>query len=833
MFSKIYKSLSNYNVILNKINLLEFFFKELSNKNIKNKVLYLKNKIKSNIDKYIHVVYSIIREISRRFLGLFHYNVQILGGIMLYNGKISEVSTGEGKTLIAVLPACLYAFINVNIHIITVNDYLVVRDSKWMKLIYNYFNFSIGIIISELSNIYKNKMYNCNILYANNSEVVFDYLRDNVLVNVYEKVQNDLDYVILDEIDSILIDESRTPIVISTSSNCDNILYYKMNFFFNKFFFYYQKKKNKYYIINEKEKQVNLTDLGYLKLEEVLINNKIIENYTNLYNLKNMFLLNIFYAVVKANTLFRKNIDYVILDNKIVIIDENTGRMIKDRRWSDGIHQAIEVKEKLFVSGDNVTLASITYKNYFQLYIKLVGMSGTVYSEYSEFKSIYNIDVLKIPNNKLNVRIDKNDLFFLTRKYKYYSIINDINKCFINTQPVLIGTTSVKSSEYLSDFLNFLCIPHNILNAKFHYNESKIILNAGKFSSVTISTNMAGRGADIILGGNNDIYNIFYFNYKKVVNLGGLKIIGTERHESRRIDNQLKGRSGRQGDPGVSQFYVSLEDDLIRIFISDSNASLLGKLSLKYNEVITNDVINKIIKNAQDNIESRNFEIRKQLLIFDDVVDDQRKIIYNRRNYILISNNVYFMTIDIIMFIVNNILLKYVNYNKINVENLFNFIDFIFFSFGIKINLNNLFDYSLFFDHVINEFLIYYNKKCVNIGFFKFNNFEKMLFINILDIKWREYLNNIEDVKKNINLRYYINKDPKDEYKKETYIYFVNMLYKIKYEYIKILFNTPIDVVLKNIRNNYNVLYNCNINVFFHISYICFCRKGIYLICHS
>lgn len=802
--------LKSYTEKLNLINSIGKDIKILSDVDLKIRSDTLKNNFifkKNNLDNLLPEAYAIVREVAYRVLGMYHYDVQILGGIALYYNKVVEIGTGEGKTLLATMPAYLNSFTKNSVHIITVNDYLAKRDASWMKPIYDFLGLSVGIVVSGLDNISRKDAYSKNIVYGTNNEFGFDYLRDNMIFFSNEKVQGKLCYAILDEVDSILIDEARTPLIISSSSSDDCNIYLIINKLVNYLVPCKKSTVEGDFFIDEKIKQVHLTDNGFAKLEKLLIKADLLDNFSSLYDPNNIGILHIVYSSLKAYYFFKKNVDYIVKDKKILIIDEHTGRMMHDRRWSDGIHQSLEAKENLPIQSENNILASITFQNYFRLYENISGMTGTAYTEKSEFNDIYNLDVVVIPHNKKNIRLDYSDLIFMTKKSKFVSILKDIYKSYISKQPVLVGTVSIEVSEYLSSLLKKNKIKHNVLNAKYHEKEAQIISEAGKLGAVTIATNMAGRGTDIVLGGSNSSENSLY---NEVVSLGGLKIIGTERHESRRIDNQLRGRAGRQGDPGSSQFYLSLEDDLIRIFISDRVASILYKLNVKEDEAIKHDLINKAIENAQRKVESYNFDIRKQLLEFDDVINEQRKVIYERREYLIFSDDVSILIANII----KDVILKVISYNTFKDENnlnsnLYSLIEIFKIEFGVNLDINELSKLntnSLITEFILNKVLIFYNIKFENKNF---NSLCKALFLRVLDIKWKEHLASLEQLKKSIHLRGYANKDPKNEYKIEAFTLFEKMLEDIKYEFVVLLFKFPIeildgDVFFKEKRERFN-----------------------------
>lgn len=806
--SKNDRLLKKYAVTLEKVNLIGLELTELSDLELKNRFFSLKEVFdeKKIVSYFLPYVYAIVREVSFRVLKLKHYDVQILAGIALYEGKIIEVATGEGKTLIATLPVCLFYLYSKSVHVITVNDYLAKRDANWMLPIYNFLNITVGVIYSGMS-IYDKKLeYKSDVVYGTCSEFGFDYLRDNIVVSKEERVQSNLIYAIIDEVDSILIDEARTPLIISLPEKSDNKIY-----------FYIKKIAEKLiniddFILDEKNKQVQLTENGFIKVEELLKKFNLLKFNICLYDVANINLLHDLYAALKALFFFKKDVDYIIKDNSILIIDEHTGRIMDGRRWSDGIHQALEAKENVPIKSENKILASITFQNYFRLYDFLAGMTGTAYTEAVEFSSIYGLDVIVVPTNKKCIRVDNQDLIFLKKDVKFSAVIEDIKKCYFNGQPVLVGTVSIAISEFLSDMLNNFNIKHNVLNAKNHEKESQIIADAGKIKSVTIATNMAGRGTDIILGGKSCSYN--YENYSTVISLGGLKVIGTERHESRRIDNQLRGRCGRQGDPGCTQFYLSLEDDLIRMFISDKISFLLKKINISDNDIISNNLISKSVENAQRKVESYNFEIRKQLLEFDDIFNEQRLVFYNYRNFIIFNSDINVMVHELILDVCEsffNKILNVENLNSFDIVKAINFEFFIEFSYSdsfknIEVLKKSFLDYLLKFYFDRRDFFL---RKVSS-------SFENVLLLNILDVKWREHILNLDYLKKSIHLRGYAAQDPKNEYKKEAFLMFETFFLQAKYEFLLFFLKLPVNAIEENV--NLNIKYDLNELSFTHNS---------------
>ena len=805
-FSKIFKSSNQQELdktknLISAINDKENSIKSLSDSDFREKTANLKKSVKEGtpLESIIPESFALVREAAKRTLGERHYDVQLAGGIILHGGKIAEMKTGEGKTLVSTLPSYLNSLTGRGVHIVTVNDYLAKRDSEWMGKVFNFLGTSTGCITSNLDDILRKKNYNCDITYATNNELGFDYLRDNMKYELNDMVQRDHHYCIVDEVDSILIDESRTPLVISGKVE-DKTNLYPIS---NEFITYLQKND---YELDEKNKNAILTDKGIDKIEKLSIQKKILKN-NNFYDPENLSLVHHINQALKANLLFKKDTDYIVRDGKVQIIDEFTGRVLDGRRFSDGLHQALEAKESVHIEEENQTLASITYQNYFRLYKKLSGMTGTAITEAEEFFDIYKLNVVSIPTNKIMLRKDFNDQIFRTEAEKYNAITNKIIECNVRKQPVLVGTTSIEKSEKISSFLDKKNIRHNVLNAKQHEKEAKIIAEAGKISAVTIATNMAGRGTDIKLGGNkdyvedgkkNDIKKIKE-DELKVKELGGLFIIGTERHESRRIDNQLRGRSGRQGDPGSSIFFISLKDELMRIFGGDSIDGMLKKLGLKENESIDHPWINKAMERAQKKVESRNFDIRKTLIQFDDVMNDQRKVIFSQRLKILKDKNIE----EILEDFLNEVL---INLDKIkNIYQKSN--DKKSYLTSMKNTTGNIInDEKLIFIASLNKEKfaeqikdIYLSKKKERIDVIKNeenNNLEKRIFLQIIDFTWRSHLQYLEQLRQVIGLRSYGQKDPLSEFKKEAFVLFEGLLEKIKNDVIKFLLN--LNIVISN-----------------------------------
>ena len=793
------KELDRIKPLIEAINNQEVNFKALKDEEFKEKTFLLKKNIQEGrkIDSIIPEAFALVRESAKRVLNERHYDVQLIGGIFLHEGKIAEMKTGEGKTLVSTLPAYLNALAGKGVHVVTVNDYLAKRDSEWMGKVFNFTGLSTGCITNELEDEERKKNYNCDITYATNNELGFDYLRDNMKYDLAEMVQRDHHYCIVDEVDSILIDESRTPLIISGRSEDKSNFYILANKFINKL----QKTD---YEIDEKNKNAILTDVGIDKIEKLAIHEGILKN-NNFYDPENLNLVHHVNQALKANFLFNKDVDYIVRENKVQIIDEFTGRVLGGRRFSDGLHQSIEAKENVEIQEENQTLASITYQNYFRLYKKLSGMTGTALTEAEEFFDIYKLNVVAIPTNRPMIRKDYNDQIFRTEKEKYLAITNKIIECHSTGQPVLVGTTSIEKSEKISKNLNEKKIKHSVLNAKQHEKEAKIVAEAGKIGAITIATNMAGRGTDIQLGGNKDFKDDdnqknseqILEEKNKVKSLGGLFIIGTERHESRRIDNQLRGRSGRQGDPGSSIFYISLEDELMRIFGANSIDGMLKKLGLKENESIDHPWINKAMERAQQRVEGRNFDIRKTLIKFDDVMNDQRQVIFSQRLKILKSTDIADTLKSFLDEVINDLLKVKKIYQTTNDKN-------IFLSSIKNISGNVMSDDELinlasdddnqFKEKIQNLFNSKHKERISLVGVNENNDIEKRIFLQIIDFSWRSHLQYLEQLRQVIGLRSYGQKDPLSEFKKEAFSLFEGLLEKIKIDVIKFMLNLNIIV---------------------------------------
>ncbi|MBT7237135.1 MAG: preprotein translocase subunit SecA [Gammaproteobacteria bacterium] len=794
--------LKEYAPLVKKINGLEDKYQKFSQSDFQLETKLLREKFKENndLDCILAEAFALTREASIRTLGLRHFDEQLLGGIALHFGKIAEMKTGEGKTLVSTLPAYLNSLSGQSVFIITVNDYLALRDSEWMGEIFNYLGLSVGTITSSLAPDERKKAYECDVIYGTNNEFGFDYLRDNMTYELNQKVQSKLSYAIIDEVDSVLIDEARTPLVISGSAKESSNLYLKINKVTQ--LLIANNKDDKLFTIDEKQKSVSLTEDGHVQIEEIFVKNNLLQKNETLYDPKNIQLLHLIDASLKANLMYHKDIDYVVENNEIVIIDEFSGRKMPGRRWSEGLHQSVEAKESVKIQNENLTYASITFQNYFRLFDKLSGMTGTADTESIEFQQIYNLEVIVIPSHKKMIRKDHIDQVFLTTKEKYNAIIKDISIIHNTGQPILVGTTSIEASEYISKLLKVQKIKHHVLNAKQHQKEAEIISQAGKLSAVTIATNMAGRGTDIVLGG-KDISNAgatpLLDNPEKIKKIGGLYIIGTERHESRRVDNQLRGRSGRQGDPGESRFYLSLEDNLMRIFASDKVTEIMKKLGMQDGEAIEHKWVSNSIENAQKRVEAYNFDIRKTLLEYDDIANEQRKVIYNQRNDILSSDDLSLIYNNILRFTCDDLVRNYIPLDIPSSQWDYNLINDTFKSdFSIDIDSSGVIEAG---DHNGRETFKKYIQDVINhkieTNLKILSNEDKKelirnIFLSVIDEDWRNHLNAMDYLRQGIGLRSYAQKNPKNEYKRESFEMFEEMLSVNNFETIKILANIKI-----------------------------------------
>jgi preprotein translocase subunit SecA len=822
------RELKRLKPIVERINALEPSMQKLSDAELQRKTVEFKERLEKgeSLDSLLPEAFAVVRETARRVLGMRHFDVQLMGGIVLHQGKIAEMKTGEGKTLVATLPAYLNALTGKGVHIVTVNDYLAKRDAEWMGPIYRFLGLTVGYITSGMDNEERKKAYLCDITYGTNSEFGFDYLRDNMKYSLEDMVQRGHYYAIIDEVDSILIDEARTPLIISGPSEESTDLYYYIDEIVRKL------KKDIHFTVDEKSKSAHLTEEGIAECERLL-------GIKNLYHPRYVRLVHHINQALRAHHLFKRDVDYVVKDGKVIIVDEFTGRLMPGRRWSDGLHQAIEAKERLRIEAENQTLAMITIQNYFRMYEKLAGMTGTAETEAAEFKEIYNLDVVVIPTHKPMIREDLPDLVFRTMKEKFERVVQEIEENYRKGRPVLVGTTSIEKSEILSRMLKKKKIPHQVLNAKHHEKEAQIIAQAGRSHAVTIATNMAGRGVDILLGGNpeglakmqleNEGYDVSQIPerdwyealnmakegkdpttkyperwaqvlYEKVLEcqkdaekvraLGGLYIIGTERHESRRVDNQLRGRSGRQGDPGASRFFLSLEDDLLRLFGSDKIKAFIDKLGLPEGEPLEHPWLSKAIEQAQKKVEAYHFDIRKHLLEYDDVMNMQREVIYSQRKEILKSESIKDWILSLIdetcEELVEETILSERNLQPEEVEALVKRYQEVF-ATPLKLP-ENLTTKSEVLTYLQDFTKQRYEEREKNIGSDLMRNLENYFLLTTIDNLWKEHLLMLDHVKESVGLRGYGQKNPLQEYKKEAYHLFVSLMKRIRETTLSYLF---------------------------------------------
>ena len=850
IFSKIFKSYSEKEVkrimpIIEKINSLEESISKLTDSELRAKTEEFKEQLKNGktLDEILPEAFAVVREASKRVLGMRHFDVQLIGGIVLHQGRIAEMRTGEGKTLVATLPVYLNALTGKGVHVITVNDYLAKRDSEWMGKLYKFLGLSVGLVISRMDPSEKQKAYGCDITYGTNNEFGFDYLRDNMVIYKNQLVQRELSYAIVDEIDSILIDEARTPLIISGRANQSSDLYQKANDFVKRLNAKViveedvknteqaEDNENYDYIVDLKAKSASLTQKGIKKAE----NEFRLENYNDL---ENSTLVHHVTQALRAHGIMKKDIDYIVKDGEVLIVDEFTGRIMYGRRYNNGLHQAIEAKEHVKIADESKTLATITFQNYFRMYKKLSGMTGTALTEEEEFQEIYNLDVVSIPTNKPLSRVDKNDVIYKNENAKFKAIIESIKESHAKGQPVLVGTVSIEKSEKLSRALGKEGIKHEVLNAKFHEKEAEIIAQAGKFGAVTIATNMAGRGTDIMLGGNSEFLakqemrknkvseelieqaNTYYetdnqeilqareyfkkleSNFdkqikeekQKVIEAGGLKIIGTERHESRRIDNQLRGRSGRQGDVGESKFYIGLDDDLMKIFGGDALTRIFNSLGVDENMPIDAKIISNSVESAQKRVEGRNFSIRKNVLKYDDVMNIQRGIIYKQRRQVLDGENISDTISKMFDTVAENTVLAFVSENnEVNVSALGTEIRNIFGTEVYEAAIENITKNSKNSEVIIEELTQkvheQYKLKEQELGNDEIRELERVVMLKVVDQKWMDHIDSMDELKNGIGLRAYGQKDPVVQYRIEGFDMFEQMIEDIKIDVVKILMN--------------------------------------------
>ncbi len=806
--------------IVDDISGLEESLKALSDDQLKAKTQEFKQQLNDGktIDEVLPEAFAVVREAGVRVLGMRHSDVQLIGGMVLHEGKIAEMRTGEGKTLVATLPVYLNALTGRGVHVVTVNDYLAKRDANWMRPLYEFLGLTVGIIYSGQDMQEKREAYQADITYGTNNEYGFDYLRDNMAFSVEDKVQRDLHYAVIDEVDSILIDEARTPLIISGAAEDSSDLYKRINTLIPLLTEQKEEGEGKEtkiieagdYTLDLKSKAAYLTEDGQEKVEQILKNHGLLGDEDSLYSASSITLLHHINAALRAHKLFQKDVDYIVQEGQVVIVDEHTGRTMPGRRWSEGLHQAVEAKEGVNIQQENQTLASITFQNLFRMYDKLSGMTGTADTEAFELNQIYGLEVVVIPTNRPMQRKDLADLIFLTQEEKYEALVKDILECRDNGQPVLVGTASIETSELVSALLKKHKVPHQVLNAKFHEQEASIVAQAGKAGTVTIATNMAGRGTDIVLGGNLDaeiakltdptdaqiaeVKQEWQKSHDAVLEAGGLAIIGTERHESRRIDNQLRGRSGRQGDPGMSRFYLSLEDNLMRIFAPTGLADMMRRFGWEKGEALEHKMVSRAIENAQRKVEARNFDMRKQLLEYDDVANDQRKVIYEQRNELMATEDIS-ETIDAIRFdVINDTISQYIPPQSIEEQwDVPGLEERLKQDFLIELPIqswldddDNLHEEKLR-DKILDSVTETYQQKEQMVGSEVLRHFEKAVMLQTLDNSWKEHLGAMDHLRQGIHLRGYAQKNPKQEYKREAFELFTEMLDSIKSEVTLIL----------------------------------------------
>ncbi|MFW5443879.1 MAG: preprotein translocase subunit SecA [Methylococcaceae bacterium] len=806
--------------MVKKVNAFAAEYEKLSDDALQAKTQEFRERLEqgSKLDDLIPEAFATVREASVRVFQMRHFDVQLIGGMILNDGKIAEMKTGEGKTLMATLAAYLNALPGNGVHVVTVNDYLAARDAAWMGQLYSYLGLTTGVIVNDLGHQQRKEAYAADITYGTNNEFGFDYLRDNMAFSMEQKVQRDLNFAIVDEVDSILIDEARTPLIISGPTEEGTEIYIKTNSIVP-FLTAQEVVEDKDlqetlpgdYLIDEKTKQIHLTEAGHQRVEDLMVEHGLMEQGATLYDAANIRLMHYLNASLRAHTLYQKDVEYVVRNNEVIIVDEFTGRMMTGRRWSEGLHQAVEAKEGVTVQNENQTLASITFQNYFRLYDKLSGMTGTADTEAFELNKIYGLEVVVIPTHREMIRADKGDSVYLSKGEKYLAVVKDIEDCVERKQPVLVGTTSIENSEIIASYLNKKNIKHEVLNAKQHEREAHIIENAGMPGAVTIATNMAGRGTDIVLGGNLDaeikalgeeaseseqekVRGAWLDRHQKVLDSGGLHVIGSERHESRRIDNQLRGRSGRQGDPGSTRFYLSLEDDLMRIFASERVSRLMQSLGMEEGEAIEHPWVTRAIENAQTKVEGRNFDVRKEILAYDDVANDQRKVIYEHRNELMAADEINEMVSHIREDVVNDVITKYIPVKTMeeqwDIKGLEEHLAqeyLLDLQLLDKLEQDHSFQESDLRGYVVDELEQASKTKEEASSSDVMRHFEKSVMLQVLDNSWKEHLASMDSLRQGIHFRGYAQKDPKQEYKRESFDMFTNLLDHIKYEVIGIL----------------------------------------------
>jgi len=816
--------LKRYTHTVRAINALEAGLQNLTDAELRARTDQYKERLSrgETLDQLLPEAFATVREASRRVLGLRHFDVQLVGGMVLHQGKIAEMRTGEGKTLMATLPAYLNALAGAGVHVVTVNDYLASRDAAWMGKIYGFLGLAVGVNLSQMEHGLKQQAYAADITYGTNNEFGFDYLRDNMVYQTSERVQRPLAYAVVDEVDSILIDEARTPLIISGQAEEHTDLYVKVNALVPMLDRQKEEDGPGDYSVDEKAHQVLLTEAGHEKAEQLLTNAGLLPEGGSLYDATNIQLMHHVYAALRGHALYQRDTHYVVQDGEIVIVDEFTGRLMAGRRWSDGLHQAVEAKEGVPIQKENQTLASITFQNYFRMYKKLAGMTGTADTEAYEFQHIYGLETVIVPTHRTMIREDRMDQVFRTAEEKHQAVINDIKDCYERGQPVLVGTTSIENSELLSGMLDKEELPHQVLNAKQHAREAEIVAQAGRPKMVTIATNMAGRGTDIVLGGNPepeiaqiqasaelpddqkqakvaDVRARWQVLHDQVVGSGGLHIVGTERHESRRVDNQLRGRSGRQGDPGSSRFYLSLQDPLLRIFASDRVSAIMERLKMPVGEAIEHPWVTRAIENAQRKVEARNFDIRKQLLEYDDVANDQRRVIYHQRNDLLESNDVSESTQGLRERTLEDIIGQYIPPESVEEQ-----WDVAGLEKALAAELNlqvpvrqwltedDKLDEDALKARVIEAANRHYTDKVAAVDADAWHQYERAIMLQSVDTHWREHLAALDHLRQGIHLRGYAQKNPKQEYKREAFELFELLLSTVRSEVTRILMTVQI-----------------------------------------
>ncbi len=807
------RMLGRYDKVVRKINALEASYQALDDHALQQKTAEFREQIENGatLEDILPEAFAAVREAASRALGMRHFDVQLVGGMVLHDGNIAEMRTGEGKTLVATLPVYLNALGGAGAHVVTVNDYLAKRDAQWMGGVYRLLGLEVGVLVSGMGHQERQQAYAADVTYGTNNEFGFDYLRDNMEFSATACVQRALNFAVVDEVDSILIDEARTPLIISGSTGENLSLYKAVDSLVPELTRQQEEDGPGDYSVDEKAKQIHLTEEGHQHIEELLLSQGLLAGNESLYDVANINLLHHVNAALRANVLFQKNVDYIVRDGQVTIVDEFTGRTMPGRRWSDGLHQAVEAKEGVVIQNENQTLASITFQNYFRLYNKLSGMTGTADTEAYEFESIYGLEVVVIPTHKSMIREDMGDLVYLTMQEKYEAIITDIKECMARGQPVLVGTTSIESSEQIANILKQSGIEPQVLNAKQHERESLIITQAGRPGTVTIATNMAGRGTDIVLGGNleaelqslgpeatqderSQVQADWQNRHDAVLQAGGLHIIGTERHESRRIDNQLRGRSGRQGDVGSSRFYLSMEDNLMRIFASEKVRGLMQKLGMQPGESIEHPWVSKAIENAQRKVEAHNFDIRKHLLEYDDVANDQRKVVYEQRHELMqtedISENLMAIREDVTDSTISEYLPEGSVEEQWEIEGLAQALES---TFGLSLPVQEWLDEDEGFgreevvQRVHQQVTDRFSEKEDHVGAELMRRLEKDIMLKVLDNRWKEHLAAMDYLRQGIGLRSYAQKNPKQEYKREAFNMFQQMLEQIKHETISLI----------------------------------------------